>query len=470
MGTARQPLVLCCAWAVAGLALAPDPAGAGQAGSATGPVAAAVRTVAASVPCSAGLVALTFDDGPVADTTPDFLTLLDRRRVPATFFVVGERVRANPALVRRADHLGFVVGNHSERHELLTRLGSPAVEGSLRRTRRAIRAAGVRPSPLVRPPYGAMDARVRGIMTDLGLVPVLWSVDPRDWAARSAARIATSTLAALRPHAANVVLLHDGVANAPRTLRALPRIIRGARDRGYCFAALDRRGVPAPPVPRLRVGDASVTERSGGSLLRVVAALDRPTSKPVSVRIRTLGGTAAPAGDYVAVDRRVRFEVGETRRVVGIRVRDDLRDEPVETVSVRASRPRGVVVADGRARGSIRDDDGPPSVRVGQAEVVEPVDPPTAVVEVGVRLERPSGRWVTLTVGTRPGTAGPGDYEPVVRRVVLAPGEVSALVELTVLADDEEEGAESFEVAVVEAVNAEGAGAVGLVTILPPAG
>jgi hypothetical protein len=156
--------------------------------------------------------------------------------------------------------------------------------------------------------------------------------------------------------------------------------------------------------------------------------------------------------------------------VVGVRVRDDLRDERVETLTLRASLPHGLVVADGRARGAIRDDDPSPSVRVGRAEVAEPVDSPTAVARVVVRLERPSERWVRLTVATRPGTADGGDYEPLVRRVVLAPGEVSAVVGVTVLADDVEEDAETFDVAVVEAVNARATGAVGLVTILPPVG
>ena len=470
MGMLQWSPLLCCVLALAGLAPATHQGGPRPAESSMLPVTSSVRAVAATVRCSAGLVALTFDDGPVAETTPAFLTLLHQRRVPATFFVVGERVRANPSLVRRMARLGFAVGNHSDRHELLTRLGDAAVERSLRRTRRAIREAGVRPAPLARPPYGAIDGRVRGIMAELDLAPVLWTVDPRDWAAKSADQIATSTLAGLRPHDPNVVLLHDGVTNAPSTLRALPRIIRGARSRGYCFAALDRHGVPAPPVPRLRVGDASVAERPGGSLLRFAVTLDRPTSRPVSVRVRTRAGTAVSGRDFVAVDSRLRFEVGTTRQVVGVRVPDDLRDEPVESLSLRAAGPRGLVVVDGRARGKIRDDDAPPSVRVGRAEVAEPVDPPTAVARVTVRLERPSGRWVRLTVATRPGTADTDDYEPVVRRVVLAPGEVSAVVGVTVVADDVEEDVETFEVAVVEAVNAEATGAVGPVRILPPAG
>jgi hypothetical protein len=74
MGTSGWSLLLCCAVAVAGLAPAPDQGAAGPAASSTVPANTTVRAVAATIRCSAGLVALTFDDGPAAETTPAFLT------------------------------------------------------------------------------------------------------------------------------------------------------------------------------------------------------------------------------------------------------------------------------------------------------------------------------------------------------------------------------------------------------------
>jgi peptidoglycan-N-acetylglucosamine deacetylase len=74
---------------------------------------ASAASSAAVVPCSRGLVALTFDDGPDSVLTPPFLTFLRERRVPATFFVVGSRVQADPGVTRRASELGFVIGNHT---------------------------------------------------------------------------------------------------------------------------------------------------------------------------------------------------------------------------------------------------------------------------------------------------------------------------------------------------------------------
>jgi peptidoglycan-N-acetylglucosamine deacetylase len=433
---------------------------------ATAPAPAAAST--AVVPCSRGLVALTFDDGPDSLLTPSFLSFLQDRRVPATFFVVGSRVRANPAVVARASELGFAVGNHTYNHENLTSLSSAGVRQTLLRTRRAIRDADGRAAPIMRPPYGAVDGRVRAVAADLGMATVMWTVDPRDWSGRSASAIASSALAQLRPRSTNIVVLHDGVGNSRNTLLALPRIIRGARERGYCFAALDARGEPAPPVPRARISDAEVTERPGGTSMTAVVTLDRPTSRRTSVRVRTVEGTATAGKDYVHLDRRVHFPLGARRQVVRIRVRDDLRDEPTERLGLRLSHPRGVRIADGRGVGTIHDDDPPPRVRVQDAEVVEPTAAGSAEVSVGIRLARQSERRVSFTASTRPGSAGDDDFVPTSRRIVLAPGEVQVRFVVTVLGDELDEGPESFEVVVTDGHNVDTTGAVGVVTILPP--
>ena len=78
-------------------------------------------------------------------------------------------------------------------------------------------------------------------------MPVLWTIDPRDWAGGSAKTIAGRVVSALEPGPDNVVLLHDGVRNSPNTLAAVPRIIRRARDAGYCLARLGPHGHPVAP-------------------------------------------------------------------------------------------------------------------------------------------------------------------------------------------------------------------------------
>ncbi|MCW2787627.1 MAG: polysaccharide deacetylase, partial [Marmoricola sp.] len=216
--------------------------------------------------CPAGLVALTFDDGPAATVTPVLVHELLHLEVPATFFMVGSRIATAPAAARLVQRSGFTIGNHTWNHPELTALGDPAVRRQLRMTRREMRAVGITPSTLMRPPYGAVNHRILTDVRRLALVPVLWTVDSEDWAGGNARQIASRILGALRRHQTNIVLQHDGVTNSPASVAAVPRVVRIARRRGFCFTGLGSRGRPVVPV-RSRpdpVGPPAVTGTTTG--------------------------------------------------------------------------------------------------------------------------------------------------------------------------------------------------------------
>lgn len=402
---------------------------------------------AAPRPCSAGLVALTFDDGPASDLTPELLDILTARRVPATFFMVGERISSAPGTAREVAAHGFVVANHSYHHEQLTVLSDGAIRATVRQTREAARDAGVPMSRLMRPPYGAIDERVRSVLAGMGMVPVLWTVDPEDWrTGRSTDAIASSVLAQLRPHGTNIVLLHDGVANSPRSVAAVPRIIRSARARGYCFAELGPGGTPVPPTPAVSLSNAHVTERTGArSALAFTLRLDRPTSRATSVLVRPTGGGAKAGVDYVARRVRLRIPAGVTSAVIRVPVLGDRLDEAAESVRLRLSAPRGLTIHRRQARGTIRDDDAPPLVTLADSSVAEPASG-SVPAPVLVTLSGPSGRTVSVRVHTVAGTADASDFTFVDRRVTFAPGTTSEVVDVPVLADTLDEPEETFEV------------------------
>ncbi|HJQ05227.1 MAG TPA: polysaccharide deacetylase family protein [Nocardioides sp.] len=237
----------------------------GTSGSSNGPVAAA-RAVAADVGASSdptaaaspdqpsdgprcrGLVALTFDDGPAPGTTEHLVRLLQHLGVRATFFMVGQRVAAARRTVRTVADAGFAIGNHTWAHHDLSLQSAADARVALLRTQRALRRAGVSTGRLMRPPYGALDDTARHVIRGLGLVPVLWTVDSRDWQSGSSATIAHRILAALRPGPDNVVLQHDGVDRSPISVRAVSVVVRTARRRGYCFVELNQNGRPAWPA------------------------------------------------------------------------------------------------------------------------------------------------------------------------------------------------------------------------------
>ncbi|MCZ4498833.1 MAG: polysaccharide deacetylase, partial [Marmoricola sp.] len=112
-------------------------------------LASSTKTVATLQPrrtskaCSKGLVALTFDDGPSRTVTPGLVRSLLRLQVPATFFLVGSRIKSAPAAGRLVQRSGFGIGNHTWSHPQLTRLSDAAVKGQLRRTRGAMKRHGI---------------------------------------------------------------------------------------------------------------------------------------------------------------------------------------------------------------------------------------------------------------------------------------------------------------------------------------
>lgn len=202
---------------------------------------------AAEPHCPRGVVALTFDDGP-GPHTPAILDVLAEHDVPATFFVIGRLVGGRAAVVQRAARDGHAIANHTFDHEQLTSRANAEIRATVRATDEAIRAAGADPVKLVRPPYGATNGRVREVLGDAGYGHVLWTVDPQDWRGHPSGVLATHVVNRLAPNAN--ILFHDGSPHAPNTAAALPRIIRTAREQGFCFGVLDARGrVVAPEQP-----------------------------------------------------------------------------------------------------------------------------------------------------------------------------------------------------------------------------
>lgn len=418
-------------------------------------------------PCSRGLVALTFDDGPSATVTPRLVRVLQRLDVPATFFMVGSRIAGAPDAARAVDRAGFAIGNHTWAHTDLTTQTPAEMRTTLRDTRREMLRVGLHPTDLVRPPYGAVDAAVSKVLTRAGYAPVLWSVDSRDWAGGRPATIVDTVLSEVRPHpttaAGNIVLQHDGVTNSPATVRALPEEVRRLRQRGFCFADLDAQGLITPPVPVASVtASRSVLE---GERAAVTVRLDRPTSRATSVEVRTQDVTT-DGTDYGWRTQRIRFATGATVAHLTLRARRDGLDEPREEVRLTLADGRGLAPSAAAAPVRIRDGDGPPEVHVTGGTLTESsTDELTA--PVGVRLSHPSGRNVRVHLRTRPGTAGADDVRAFNGWVVVPAGTRSAPVPITVLPGPVDEAVESFDVRLVAARRAVVGGDRASVTIRP---
>lgn len=186
--------------------------------------------------CS-GFIALTFDDGPDAVLTPQFLDILDVYDVHATFFVVGSNIEGNEQIIERMVAEGHSVQNHTWDHPYLTQLTSEEIERQLEMTNEMIVGAGAPEPRFGRPPYGDYDARVAGVFEAQGLAVTTWTnvLDIRDWdGPASPAQIVERVRIHLQD--GGVVLLHDVQQT---TLEALPAIIDVVHQDGYCFAPFE---------------------------------------------------------------------------------------------------------------------------------------------------------------------------------------------------------------------------------------
>ncbi|OYY91469.1 MAG: polysaccharide deacetylase [Sphingomonas sp. 28-66-16] len=192
------------------------------------------------------LVALTFDDGPDPDWTPPILDILEREKVPATFFVIGENALAHPVLLQRMVDSGNELGNHTYTHPNLAIASDEVTQIELNATQRLIEAYTGRSTRLFRAPYfgdaepTTADELVPALIAQRqGYTVVGLHVDPGDWKRPGVDEIVNRTIASVTDsnpgQSRNIILLHDGGGNRAQTVAALPRIIEGLKARGYRF-------------------------------------------------------------------------------------------------------------------------------------------------------------------------------------------------------------------------------------------
>lgn len=180
-------------------------------------------------------IALTFDDGPSAEVTPRVLDILKQYNAKATFFMLGSQVDYHPKIAKLVAEAGHEIGNHTEQHQDLTKLGPEGIRKEIESTSDKIsNITGVRPY-LVRPPYGAYNEHVKNDAANHGNSIILWSVDSLDWKNRNADAINREIQQQLTSGA--IVLMHD---IHPTTADALPDLMETLQQKGYQFVTVSQ--------------------------------------------------------------------------------------------------------------------------------------------------------------------------------------------------------------------------------------
>ncbi|AII40412.1 polysaccharide deacetylase [Enterococcus lactis] len=170
-------------------------------------------------------VAISFDDGPGATTTPQLLQILKEKNVHATFFVLGENTAQHPDIVKQTAEAGHEIGNHTYDHQDLATLSAQSITEEVTKADTEIKKATGKTPTFVRPPYGSITSVGASVIQQ----PIIeWSVDSEDWKTRNPDLILQKIQATVYDGA--IILFHDIY---PETIRAVPQVIDYLQEQGY---------------------------------------------------------------------------------------------------------------------------------------------------------------------------------------------------------------------------------------------
>lgn len=175
-------------------------------------------------------VYLTFDDGPIPETTPWVLDLLDKYQIKATFFLVGDNVRKHPKEFQMLLDRGHRVGNHTFNH----------IRGFEYHTCNYLantdKANELIQSNLFRPPHGHMRLKQYYVLRKKYRI-VMWDLVTRDYSNKLNGK---QVLAKVKKYARNgsIITFHDSLRAEKNLKYALPLAIEWLLSQGYSFGTL----------------------------------------------------------------------------------------------------------------------------------------------------------------------------------------------------------------------------------------
>ena len=191
-------------------------------------------------------VFLTFDDGPTQSVTPFILDLLKQENIKATFFVLGNRVKANPELIKREYEEGHYIANHGYTHKYSEIYASEDnVLDEYNYTEQALQEALENPnyhSKIFRFPGGSTGGYYREIkkvakqyLRDNGIVSLDWNSLSKDAeGASTTEELLDNVIETIGDKQSVVILMHDA-SDKILTYEVLPEVIKYLRENGYQF-------------------------------------------------------------------------------------------------------------------------------------------------------------------------------------------------------------------------------------------
>lgn len=174
---------------------------------------------------NAPMVALTFDDGPLAKVGNRIMDCAEQYNGRVTFFVVGNRIPSYQGEIRRMHASGHEIGNHTYEHKYLNKLNAAQIRYQIDACNQAIAAVTGEAPKLVRLPGGNKNNTV---VADISQPIIMWNIDTLDWKTKNADKSVDAVLSKVKD--GDVILMHELYSQSGD---AAVRIIPALVERGY---------------------------------------------------------------------------------------------------------------------------------------------------------------------------------------------------------------------------------------------
>ena len=185
-------------------------------------------------------IALTFDDGPHPQYTPQVLSVLNRYKITASFFWLGNCVNRFPDIAKTVSEQGHWIGLHGYEHDSFPFLSPTQLKQSLEKTQVAIyNACNLPPEHVrdVRPPNGFFTPQTLQLFQQWNYRPVMWSVVPEDWVLPGVNVVVNRVMKQVKN--GSLIVLHDGYFGGKDVAETINILIPKLLQQGYEFVTVD---------------------------------------------------------------------------------------------------------------------------------------------------------------------------------------------------------------------------------------
>ena len=185
-------------------------------------------------------LALTFDDGPNKVQTIKTLDILDKYKIKATFFMIGENIEYQKDIVKKVFDKGHEIGNHFYTHDNLNDLTKQQIKENILKTNELIHSITGKTPKIVRPPYGIVNDNLKEVCAELKMSIILWTADKdsKDWALTKDSEIINNVTKKVTN--GDIFLFHDGNKKYTNTLSAIDVIIPQLQKKGYKWVSISK--------------------------------------------------------------------------------------------------------------------------------------------------------------------------------------------------------------------------------------